>query len=100
MRVSVILSFAALTIAFPGANPLDNPFALDPRSVGGKCDHNVRHFPSSLTSLPPAFLTIFRALKAHARNHARVASPPLAIVLMVHYPLFKLPKIIVAKQTR
>ncbi|KAF2420328.1 hypothetical protein EJ08DRAFT_26899 [Tothia fuscella] len=41
MRFSIIVSLAVLTLAFPGADPLlGNPFALDPRSIGGKCDHN------------------------------------------------------------
>jgi hypothetical protein len=44
MKIAIVISLAALTFAFPGsaADPLANPFALDPRSIGGKCDHNVR----------------------------------------------------------
>lgn len=41
MRVSVIVSLAVLSLAFPNAELLANPFALNGRSVGGNCDHNV-----------------------------------------------------------
>lgn len=41
MRFSLMLALATLTLALPDTDPLANPFALDPRSVGGKCSHSV-----------------------------------------------------------
>ncbi|QDS72852.1 hypothetical protein FKW77_007211 [Venturia effusa] len=40
MHFPLIISLAALTLAFPNAEPLANPFALNTRSIGDKCDHN------------------------------------------------------------
>jgi hypothetical protein len=41
MKLIVIMSAVAMAFALPGADPLANPFALDGRSIGGKCDHSV-----------------------------------------------------------
>lgn len=85
MRFSIILSLVALTLAFPNADPLANPFALDPRSVGGKCDHGVSRVPRCFY-LVSAF-NIHRASKAPAKSHAKAVSRPSAIVPMVRYIL-------------